>query len=48
MGERLDIFTEENPAGSYSAENLDSSIKDRFNVMICALHNIAVEHEYLK
>lgn len=25
----------------------DAQVQDRFNVMICALHNIAVEHEFL-
>ena len=49
MCERVDTFTECNEEGmSYSHENLETPIKDRFNVMVCALHNIAVEHEYLK
>ena len=48
MSERMDIFGSDSPADSYNSENLDTTIKDRFNVMICALHNIAVEHEYLK
>jgi len=29
-------------------EIADPQVQDRFNVMICALHNIAVEHEFLK
>jgi hypothetical protein len=48
MSERMDLFSNDNPADSYTSDNLETGIKDRFNVIICALHNIAVEHEYLK
>ena len=29
-------------------DSVDQATTDRFNVMICALHNIAVEHEFMK
>lgn len=47
LSERLDVIT----VDTESKEPLDitdQQVLDRFNVMICALHNIAVEHEFLK
>lgn len=48
-GEGGEGQSQEKPA-SVSVEMLASNqqVQDRFNVMICALHNIAVEHEFLK
>ena len=53
LGERLDIEAAStagtktnNEGGPYQFK--DQQTCDRFNVLICALHNIAVEHEFLK
>jgi hypothetical protein len=42
LSERIDLI------GGTPPNISNPQIKDRFNVMICALHNIAVEHEFLK
>lgn len=42
LGERIDLL------GDTPISNANHQTLDRCNVMICALHNIAVEHEFLK
>jgi hypothetical protein len=45
LGERIDGLG----GDGVQAPNLtNTQVQDRCNVMICALHNIAVEHEFLK
>ena len=48
LGERLDMIFQENGQSNVPYECSDQQTMDRFNVMICALHNIAVEHEFQK
>ena len=43
LGERCDQMQ----AVSIEALAANQQEQDRFNVLICAYHNIAVEHEYL-
>ena len=46
VAERLESDTSQTEGETMKIQ--DPAIIDRFNVMICALHNIAVEHEFLK
>lgn len=45
LGERIDLVAGD---GQSPPDLSNNQVQDRCNVMICALHNIAVEHEFLK
>ena len=52
LGERLEQLngdgTGKNTEAVQAELQANPQVLDRFNVLICALHNIAVEHEFLK